>query len=342
MPNYIELNFLNAVDSTVQAAFTEGVAFWNNAIIAGHEGFTVENSVSLKEECGLDVSLEAGETLQGLRIYAGSKTVDGMGGALAQAGACLYNDEFPLVGVVSLDNADISKLAENGNLVDVVKHEIAHVLGFGTQWLQRSFINNFCTDRLGFCDRRPTYNRANARDGFLQIGGLSSEDIPVENLLGGNTHWKESFFGNELMTSSLDLGMPNPVSQMTIRSFIDLGYRVNLNAAEEYLIPSQFTPFGVEKLPFFNDILAFAGRDIKALISERIQREEEVVVEEEDLNSEFGGLFGFTIVGFIAVAGMIYYLDSRRRVQFEKFVQEVKAAAPSGLRGTKNAFYKEP
>jgi hypothetical protein len=50
---------------------------------------------------------------------------------------------------------------------------------------------------------------------------------PVENSLGEGTdrsHWKESVFGDEIMTGVLSLTQKNFLSALTIRSFADLGY----------------------------------------------------------------------------------------------------------------------
>ena len=62
--------------------------------------------------------------------------------------------------------------------------------------------------------------------------------MPVENAGGSGSadaHWRETSFGNELMSSVLDLG-GNPLSRITIASLSDLGYQVDLNQAD------QFTP----------------------------------------------------------------------------------------------------
>lgn len=306
---YVELSLLKTLDTTTLAAIEEGVAFWNNAINSGHQGFTVESGIPLSE-CGLDVSLEAGEVINGLRVYATSELIDGEGAMLAQAGACLNHEGFPAVGVLTLDAADIPRLLENGNLVDVVKHELAHVLGFGAQWASRSLVNNACNDRVN-CNSNPTYSTQHARDAFTQIGGQSFEQIFVEDRRGDNAHWRESFFGNELMTSSLDLGMPNPVSILTLKSFMDLGYNMNLNAADEYLIPSEFTSFGNEKVEFIGDMLAFNVREIRDA-----DRTVTVIEGDSPYSNEFGALFGVMLIGFVGLAGMMYYFDKKMKQNF--------------------------
>ena len=64
--------------------------------------------------------------------------------------------------------------------------------------------------------------------------------VPVENnLLPGtsDSHWRESTFGNELMTGYVNTG-GMPFSAMTIGSLSDIGYQVNLLAADPYRLPS--------------------------------------------------------------------------------------------------------
>jgi hypothetical protein len=63
--------------------------------------------------------------------------------------------------------------------------------------------------------------------------------VPVENLGGPGTrdaHWRETTFGNELMTGFLNPGS-NPVSRLTIASLADLGYQVGFATAEPYSLP---------------------------------------------------------------------------------------------------------
>ena len=52
-----------------------------------------------------------------------------------------------------------------------------------------------------------------------------------------DSHWREAVFGNELMTGFINQGV-NPVSRLTIASLADLGYQVNLEAADAYMLPS--------------------------------------------------------------------------------------------------------
>ena len=67
-----------------------------------------------------------------------------------------------------------------------------------------------------------------------------SRPVPVENTGGPGTrdsHWREDVFRNELMTGFIgDSG--NPMSGVTIGSLKDLGYQVDMSAAEPYSLPN--------------------------------------------------------------------------------------------------------
>ncbi len=86
-----------------------------------------------------------------------------------------------------------------------------------------------------------TYWGAQARQACVGFGGTvpCATSVPVENNLVPGTsdsHWRESTFGNELMTGYVNTG-GMPFSAMTIGSLADIGYQVNLFAADAYRLP---------------------------------------------------------------------------------------------------------
>jgi hypothetical protein len=80
---------------------------------------------------------------------------------------------------------------------------------------------------------------------YNTIGGTGytgGAKVPVENTLGGvgtrESHWRTAAFGhNELMTGFIS-STANPLSRATAASLADLGYTVNLGAADPYTLPS--------------------------------------------------------------------------------------------------------
>ncbi len=100
---------------------------------------------------------------------------------------------------------------------EVVLHEMAHSLGFGSIWTRLGLVTN------------GQFTGSNAVDEYHQMGGTGF--IPVEQDGGSGTagsHWDEETFNNELMTGYINDGV-NPFSEMSAASFADLGYTLAPN-----------------------------------------------------------------------------------------------------------------
>jgi hypothetical protein len=111
---------------------------------------------------------------------------------------------------------------------------MAHVLGFGTIWNALGLLSG-----AGGSD--PRFTGADATAEYNSIFGVAEASVPVENTGGLGTrdaHWRESVFDNELMTGLLNGGIENPLSRITVASFGDLGYEVNLAAADPFSLSS--------------------------------------------------------------------------------------------------------
>ncbi len=156
-----------------------------------------------------------------LYIEANLYTIDGTGGILGQAGPRYVrtDDYIPVSGEMTFDVADAQWLDDNGLWDDVVLHEMAHVLGFGTLWSYQGLLSGAGT-------ANPTYTGQAAMEAFGEMTGGGAAPIAVEQDGGGGTalsHWDEQTFGNELMTGYINYG-DNAFSAMTAASFADLGY----------------------------------------------------------------------------------------------------------------------
>jgi hypothetical protein len=76
----------------------------------------------------------------------------------------------------------------------------------------------------------------------MRADGGTPTEVPVENTGGPGTrdgHWRESIFRNELMSGFIGAS-GNPISRVTVASLEDMGYQVDLNAAEPYELPNLF------------------------------------------------------------------------------------------------------
>ncbi|MBY0490179.1 MAG: hypothetical protein K2R93_10100 [Gemmatimonadaceae bacterium] len=199
-------------------------------------------------------------TINDVLIWARIGPIDGVNNILARAGPCYINQgtRLTVAGIMEFDEADLPNLINNGGIVDVITHEMGHVLGIGTLW-------NFGGRSLlvGAGSGDPYFQGAAARAGFTAVNTVlySGNPVPVENSGGSGTrdsHWRETTFGRELMTGFYNSGALNPLSRITIGSLEDLGYQVNYNASEPYSITAllytfPFTP-SANLIPIIDDV----------------------------------------------------------------------------------------
>lgn len=175
----------------------------------------------------------AGRVVDDLLIDARVSSIDGVGGILGQAGPDAYRSGsyLPIHATMEFDSADIADMQAKGTLEGVIEHEIAHALGIGTIWERRGLLRGAGTSNPIFLGQRATaeYNR---------IFGTNAAGVPVEAGGGEGTrdaHWRETVLETELLTGYVDPHMA--LSRITVASLADLGYLVNMNAADSFQRP---------------------------------------------------------------------------------------------------------
>jgi hypothetical protein len=130
---------------------------------------------------------------------------------------------------MQFDSADVARMEADGSLYSVVLHEMAHVLGIGTIWSSLGLISGAGTSN-------PTFTGVQATAEYNALTGGNARGVPLENTGGSGTadaHWRESIFGSEIMTGYIGSGS-SPISRVTVASLADLGYRVNIGAADAF------------------------------------------------------------------------------------------------------------
>jgi hypothetical protein len=133
---------------------------------------------------------------------------------------------------MQFDTADLKKMEKDGTLNDVITHEMGHVLGIGTIWTHKRLLKGAGTSN-------PTFVGKNAMREYGALRKATKRPVPVENTGGQGTadsHWREAVFHDELMTGFV-AAANNPLSRMTVASLQDLGYVVDMGAAEPYSLP---------------------------------------------------------------------------------------------------------
>jgi hypothetical protein len=213
-PFVITVRFVGGLTQSQQDAFARAADRWARVIVGDLPDVEVD-----------------GELIDDVLILAEGAPIDGVGNTLGEAGPThIRIGGAPCKGLMRFDTADLEQMEQEDILVDVITHEMGHVLGYGTLW--EGLVQDLDTD-----DPRYTGRVAMVEYGHLRGG--DPETVPVENRGGEGSrgsHWRESKFGNELMSSAIG-GVNNPISRVTVASLIDLGYQVDLDAAEAFALP---------------------------------------------------------------------------------------------------------
>jgi len=217
----ITLTGLTNFSTATQTAFSNAEAFWEN-IITGYQPSVRTTGVS---------------AMSGITINTTSIATDGVGGILGSAGPETFRASggytFATSGTMNFDSADLGNMESNGSLLNIIKHEMAHVIGFGSLWGANNLYNTGSGEYTGSA-ALATYQ--------TEFGSINNF-VPVE-LDGGqgtaNGHWNEegglaltgitdtngNDMRDELMTGIFLNNGKTFVSDTTIASFVDLGYTV--------------------------------------------------------------------------------------------------------------------
>ncbi len=223
----IEVRFIGGLNQRQKNAFKKAADRWSRVIIGDVPSVEVD-----------------GEVIDDVLILTEGTAIDGPGEILGQAGPSFLRPRsagaaafLPAKGEMSFDTADLRAMERDGTLNDVITHEMGHVLGIGTIWSDKRLLR-------GEGGRNPTFTGAAAMAEYRTLrGGMGTlKGVPVEATGGEGTrdsHWRESVLAHELMSGFVETG-GNPLSRLTVASLQDLGYRVNLAAAEPYALPDLF------------------------------------------------------------------------------------------------------
>lgn len=240
-PFTIELRFLGGLDDAQRGAFAAAADRWARVVVGELPGVLAD-----------------GEYIDDVLVLVQGVDLDGPGGVVGQAGpthlrpaaaeAAAY---LPAKGVMSFDVADLARLAADGTLVDLLTHELGHVLGFGTTWKHKGLIS-------GETSYNPTFAGDAAIAEYQALrGGGRPRRVPVEDTGGPGTrggHWREALLPRELMACASwpaegSSSAAAPLSRLTAASLADLGYQVDLDGAEPYTLPDLLSADDAEAPP---------------------------------------------------------------------------------------------
>jgi hypothetical protein len=247
----IEVRFLGTPPSpAVQQALAASAARWAQVIVGDLEDIVLtgnERIGPIEINTGIPnvgtitcVPLLENQTIDDMVIFADIRPIDGTSGSniLGFALPVVSRSDFTTVaGCMVFDEDNLAELEASGRLGDLILHEMAHVIGFGSIWSDFGYLVGGCP----VASPLPSFAGPSARQAFFGTitGAFAGAAVPVEGdgACGGGTrdsHWRESVFDTELMTGFIEVSGPNPLSAITAASLRDLGYEVNDGAADPF------------------------------------------------------------------------------------------------------------
>lgn len=270
----IGVRFLSTATATQRQAFTDARLRWEAAITQDLEDGLLQAPAGT---CGTSSPL-INQEIDDVLILVSLVPIDGPDGILGGAGPCYVRDfgtpdiiepgDLTILGAMQFDVADLESLEADGLLSNVILHEMGHVLGFGTLWDAQGFLVDPSAPPATGTD--PHFTGAQGITAFDNVGGtayVAGAKVPVENSGGAGTadgHWRESVFGDELMTGFIAAGQ-SPLSIVTLASLADQGYGVDLATADSYSLLPLLSAFGSRPtLQLKNDILRGPIRKVDA------------------------------------------------------------------------------
>ncbi len=127
----IVVRFLGGLTPTQKNAFRAAAKRWTKVIVGDVPSVLV-----------------GGEVIDDLLIEAQGVSIDGPGGILGQAGPTNLRPAsagvsafLPAKGIMSFDTADLAQMQADGTLLDVITHEMGHVIGIGTIWTYKTLLS---------------------------------------------------------------------------------------------------------------------------------------------------------------------------------------------------------
>lgn len=229
----IDVAFDAGMDDGYKSAFTDAVNFWESKI-TGYRVNTGISALSINAKVSyIDGPYNTLGSAGPTNVLYGTALLDG---DTAVSRVC-YSTE----GSMTFDSADVDMMIGNGTWGQVIRHEMAHVIGFGTLWgidlfNNGTIYNDFYDEGTG------QYTGAAGLAAYQAEFDPDATFVPVE--LGGGTgtsdgHWDEIDNGAALtgitdadgndMTFELMTGWlnsPTFLSDTTLGQFYDLGYTV--------------------------------------------------------------------------------------------------------------------
>ena len=227
-----------------QAAVTAAVNKWTSVIVGDTPGVPGPYTIAANSSCGNTSPIVLPGGVDDMLILMNFKPLPD-NNILGYASVCKLDSASgtAFAGFVTINSNRVPDMVATGILESVVLHEMGHAQGFGILWNlpghwdcgpQLPASTGVTPDTYFSCPK--------ALAQFNAVGGApyTGNKVPLQNTGGDgiwNIHWRESVFGDELMTPYVLPTDRAPLSVVTVGQFEDIGHVVNYAAADPYVLP---------------------------------------------------------------------------------------------------------
>lgn len=217
--------------------FRDAATRWSEVIVGDLPAVDVPQSAV--DNCASSGDFTTPGLVDDVLMLATIRSIDGAGGVLGFAGVCYRRSGtlgLPVLGQMTLDEADVAALEGSGNLFGVVMHEMGHLLDLNSgAWARHGLL----THDGASCQSssQVAFSGSGAAGEWTALGAPGP--LPIELDGGPGTmcsHWDEDELGSELMTGWASGAME--LSTVTVGALADLGYLVDYAAADAYSPPA--------------------------------------------------------------------------------------------------------
>lgn len=230
----IEARVIGTIPSSVRLAIDQSLARIRS-VVTEETGRGSLEGINLSE-CRPWIPASQTGTINSHVVFVRVAPIDGPGGTLARAGPCFTWNASGTAAVAAAEVDIADSDVPVADMFSTVLHEMLHGLGIGVSTKWEEYLRSLSTTN-------PVYIGPAALAEWRALDGLRliPQGVPIEATGGEGTaggHWRESTLGEELMTGFADNGVLNPFSRITVAALRDIGYVVNLAAADRFVIPS--------------------------------------------------------------------------------------------------------
>ena len=223
----------------------EAVARWESVIVGDMPDFRFYDDVTL-DQCGSEppFTIKRGENVDDVQLRVTLLDTDKF---IYTHSICYYRRStgLPILSAIGVDFDRIAGFTSSrDDVVNIVTLVIGQALGKHS-WMYgeiHDLVRNRSDERWGGTPGADSHfvgpkaiKAFDAAGGTLYRGGK----VPLKNdgNHGTDALWRGSVFGRELMSGNYVWGEPHPLSAITVQSFADLGYVVDVQAADAYTLP---------------------------------------------------------------------------------------------------------